>query len=234
MYSVSVAMAAYNGEKFIKPQLESILSQLKNEDEVIVSLDPSTDSTKEIIQSLNDVRIKVIDGPGMGVKKNFENAIRHCKNDIIFLSDQDDVWLDGKVECVLREFKENVYVVMHNAKIIDKDFNVVESSFFKMRNVQTGFIHNWICNGYIGCCMAFKKDIVKYIVPIPDKIYMHDQWIGIVGDIVGTNVLVDEPYLLYRRHETNVTGMHHGSLKDIIKKRIGVLLVYVELMGRLK
>ena len=96
MQSVSVAMASYNGEKYIKEQLESILKQLKDTDEVIISLDPSTDATEQVIASLKDKRIQVISGPGKGVKKNFENAIIHCKNDIIFLSDQDDIWLDGK------------------------------------------------------------------------------------------------------------------------------------------
>ncbi len=234
MYSVSVAMAAYNGENYIKPQLESILSQLKADDEVIVSLDPSTDSTKEIIQSLNDRRIKVIEGPGQGVKKNFENAIVNCKNDIIFLADQDDIWLDGKVERVLSEFKEGVCVVMHDCSIVDNDMNVIASSFFEMRQVKTGLVHNWIRNSYIGCCMAFKRDIVKYIVPIPEKIYMHDQWIGMVGEKVGKNILIHESYLLYRRHGENVTGIHHGSLNTMMKKRMGAFMAYFDLRKRLR
>ena len=77
MQSVSVAMASYNGEKYIKEQLESILKQLKDTDEVIISLDPSTDATEQVIASLKDKRIQVIPGPGKGVKKNFENAIIH-------------------------------------------------------------------------------------------------------------------------------------------------------------
>ncbi len=234
MYSVSVAMAAYNGENYIKPQLESILSQLKEDDEVIVSLDPSTDSTKEIIQSLNDRRIKLIVGPGQGVKKNFENAIVNCKNNIIFLADQDDIWLDGKVERVLSEFKEGVCVVMHDCSIVDNDMNVIEPSFFEMRQVKTGLVHNWIRNSYIGCCMAFKRDIVKYIVPIPEKIYMHDQWIGMVGEKVGKNILIHESYLLYRRHGENVTGIHHGSLNTMMKKRMGAFMACFDLRKRLR
>ncbi len=233
MYSVSVAMAAYNGENYIKPQLESILSQLKEDDEVIVSLDPSTDSTKEIIQSLNDRRIKVIDGPGQGVKKNFENAIVNCKNNIIFLADQDDIWLDGKVERVLSEFKEGVCVVMHDCSIVDNDMKVLENSFFELKNVDIGIIHNLIKNGYIGCCMAFRKELVKYISPIPSYIYMHDQWIGMVGDKLGKNVLIYDSLLYYRRHDDNVSSLQHGKLFEMISKRYNMVKAYFELKSRI-
>lgn len=234
MYSVSVAMAAYNGEKYIKEQLESILSQLKEKDEIIVSLDPSQDHTIDVIESLKDERIKVLKGPAQGVKKNFENAIKHCKNDIIFLADQDDIWLEGKVEKVLSCFDKETYVVMHDAKIVDNDYKELVPSFFEMKDVDTGFIHNLIKNGYMGCCMAFKKDIVPYIVPIPEKIYMHDQWIGMVGDEVGKNVLLKEILLLYRRHDENVSDIHHGSLIEMLNKRIHILGAYFELKRRLK
>ena len=104
--TVSVALAAYNGEKYIKEQLSSILEQLSEDDEIVVSLDPSTDGTKEAILSLNDSRIKIVDGEGKGLIKNFENAIKNCKNDLIFLCDQDDIWLPDKVERVKREFSK--------------------------------------------------------------------------------------------------------------------------------
>lgn len=234
MYSVSVAMAAYNGEKYIKEQLESILYQLSEKDEIIISLDPSQDNTKDVIKSLNDQRIKVFDGPAKGVKKNFENAIEHCQNDIIFLADQDDLWIEGKVEKVLSCFDENVCVVLHDAKIINQDKEVISSSFFKMKNVKTGFIHNLIKNGYMGCCMAFRKELVPYIVPIPENIYMHDQWIGMVGEVVGKNVLIHEPYLLYRRHGDNVSDIQHGTVKEMIHKRIQILKAYFELKRRIK
>lgn len=234
MQSVSVAMASYNGEKYIKEQLESILKQLKDTDEVIISLDPSTDATEQVIASLKDKRIQVIPGPGKGVKKNFENSIIHCKNDIIFLSDQDDIWLDGKVEGVLSAFNEDTMVVMHDATIVDNDYKVLMPSFFKMKNVNTGFIHNLIKNGYIGCCMAFRRELVKYIVPIPTKIYMHDQWIGMVGDECGENVIIQKSYLYYRRHGDNVSEIHHGTILEMLVKRIHALEAYFELKRRMK
>ena len=105
--TVSVAMAVYNGETYLKEQMDSILSQLGVKDEVILSLDPSTDRTLDIIKDycLRDSRVHMCWGPGRGVIKNFENAIKHCRNEIIFLADQDDVWKSEKVEKVLMAFK---------------------------------------------------------------------------------------------------------------------------------
>ena len=105
--SISVAMAAYNGQKYIADQIESILNQLYPTDELVVSMDFSTDQTEEIVleYAKKDSRIHLITGPSKGVIKNFENAIAYTQNEIIFLADQDDFWLPGKVERVLKEFE---------------------------------------------------------------------------------------------------------------------------------
>lgn len=234
MSRVSVAMAAYNGEKYIRKQLESILCQLEEDDEIIISLDPSKDSTQKVIESMKDQRIKLFQGPQKGVKKNFENALRHCQNEIIFLADQDDIWLEGKVEYVLSAFDQGASVVMHDARIVDNENHTICASFFEMKNVKTGFIHNLIKNGYMGCCMAFRKDLLQYILPIPEYIYMHDQWIGLVGEQIGKNVLIDQPYLLYRRHGDNVSDIQHGTWKEMIYKRIQMLRAYFECKRRVK
>ena len=234
MSRVSIAMAAYNGEKYIRKQLESILCQLEEDDEIIISLDPSKDSTQKVIESMKDQRIKLFQGPQKGVKKNFENALRHCQNEIIFLADQDDIWLEGKVEHVLSAFDQGASVVMHDARIVDNENHTICASFFEMKNVKTGFIHNLIKNGYMGCCMAFRKDLLQYILPIPEYIYMHDQWIGLVGEQIGKNVLIDQPYLLYRRHGDNVSDIQHGTWKEMIYKRIQMLRAYFECKRRVK
>ena len=234
MSRVSVAMAAYNGEKYIKKQLESILCQLKEDDEIIISLDPSKDSTQKVIESMKDQRIKIFQGPKKGVKKNFENALSHCQNEIIFLADQDDIWLEGKVEHVLSAFDQGASVVMHDARIVDNENHTICASFFEMKNVKTGIIHNLIKNGYMGCCMAFRKDLLQYVLPIPEYIYMHDQWIGMVGDKIGKNVLIDQPYLLYRRHGKNVSDIQHGTWKEMIYKRTQMLKAYFDLQRRIK
>ena len=114
----SVALASYNGEKYIEEQISSILKCLDTTDELIISDDGSTDKTLNIIKQFtdNDNRVKCIKGPCCGVVKNFENAISHCGGDFIFLSDQDDIWHSNKIEKILPLLKENI-LVCHNANI---------------------------------------------------------------------------------------------------------------------
>ena len=219
---ISVAMATYNGEKYIKEQLDSILRQLSSNDEIIISDDGSTDNTVKIINSYKDKRIKLINGPKLGVKKNFENAIKNCNGKYIFLSDQDDIWLDNKVSIILEEFKKNnCTILLHDAIVFDSDTNeIIYDSFYKFRNSKKGIINNIIKNSYIGCCMVFDSSLKDKILPIPNNIEMHDQWIGILGEKYGTSLFIDEKLIKYRRHDNNVSKLKHNSLFKMIKMRL--------------
>lgn len=227
---VSVALAAYNGEKYIREQLSSILPQLSGDDEIVVSLDPSTDGTKEAILSLNDSRIKTVDGEGKGLIKNFENAIKNCKNDLIFLCDQDDIWLPDKVERVKREFENspNLLLVMHNARVTDGELNTLNESFFEVRGTKTGILKNLIKNSYMGCCMALRKEALPYILPFPDKLPMHDQWIGLVCEKHGMVKLINEPLILWRRHGDNASKTSHEGIMQMIKWRMSIIKAYIK------
>lgn len=224
--TVSVAMAAYNGEEYIEEQIQSILAQLKINDELVISLDFSTDHTEEIVRRLakQDDRIVFVHGPSQGVLKNFENAINLANKEIIFLADQDDYWLPGKVDRVLQEFEDlKVQVVMHDASIVNEVLEVEIPSFFEHRGVKTGVKENIIKNSYMGCCMAFRQKLKDDILPFPKKIPMHDQWIGLVGELMGKSVLISEVYLLYRRHENNRTELNHSGILQMIKWRKDLL-----------
>ena len=120
---ISVCLATYNGEKYIKEQLDSILPQLSANDEIIISDDNSTDDTINIIRSLNDERIKIYVNKTKGIVKNFENALNNASGDIIFLSDQDDVWKNDKVKKILSAFSSDnsLTFVFSNAEIIDEN-----------------------------------------------------------------------------------------------------------------
>lgn len=205
---VSVVIAAYNGEKYIGEQLRSVLPQLGEGDEVIISDDNPCTATYEAVKEYieTDERIRYIRGPGKGVIKNFENAITQSCGDYIFLCDQDDVWLEGKVSAVTEEFEKGAVVVMHDATVTDEDLNPSEQSFFELRGSGTGFIRNVIKNSYIGCCMAFSKELKPYILPFPENLPMHDQWIGLIGEKYGKVSLIRKPLIYYRRHGGAVTG----------------------------
>lgn len=221
---VSVVMAAYNGEKYIREQLLSVLKQLSENDEVIISDDnPYTgtyEAVKEYIES--DGRIRYIKGPGKGVIKNFENAISAAEGDYIFLCDQDDVWLDGKVRAVSEELGNGAVVVMHDAIVTDENLNPVKQSFFEAMGSGTGIIKNIIKNTYIGCCMAFSKNLKPFILPFPDDLPMHDQWIGLAGEKAGRVALIKEPLIYYRRHSGAVTG-GRTSFSQKLKWRISII-----------
>ncbi len=221
---VSVVLAAYNGGEYIKAQLESVLSQLGENDEVIISDDKPSGTTKPAIEDIlsSDKRVKYIEGPGKGVIKNFEHAIKNAKGDYIFLCDQDDIWLDDKVNAVLAEFEKGAVVVMHDAKVVNNDLQVTESSFFAAHGSGTGLVKNVVRNTYIGCCMAFSKELKPHILPFPDNLPMHDQWIGLRGEKVGKVSLINEPYLLYRRHDGTATG-GATTIMQKLKWRIAII-----------
>ena len=226
---LSVALAAYNGESFILEQLASILSQLGENDEVVISVDPCNDNTLNVVKTLAEVdkRVIVIEGEGKGLIKNFENAVTHCTGDIIFLSDQDDKWAENKVETVLKRFREDgADLVLHNCSLVDTFLNPIEGgeSFFALNGSKRGFAKNIIKNSYMGCCMAFRKELVREFIPFPEDIPMHDQWIGLIAERCGAVIVFEEkPLLYYRRHGGNVSDTSHSSLVQMIKWRLKVL-----------
>lgn len=143
---ISVCIATYNGGKYISKQIVSILNQLSDSDEIIVSDDGSKDDTINIIESLCDSRIKSYKNTGKhGVVPNFENALSKAKGDIIFFSDQDDIWADNKVKVILKEL-EDADLVVHDALIMDKDDNVSKVNYYSLRSPHSGYWKNLMRN----------------------------------------------------------------------------------------
>ena len=224
-------MAVYNGEKYIQEQILSILKQLSCSDEIVISYDKSTDNTYRIISDLavRDCRIKIFRGPSKGAIKNFENALQHCKNDYIFLSDQDDIWLENKVSRVLSAFKhKHADVVLHDCCVIDDNEATIHPSFFKFRHCTRGFLFNLMHNSYIGCCMALRREFLPQVLPFPEKIPMHDQWIGLMGEKNGTVTFVHSPLIKYRRHSSNASSLRHSKLSDMIKLRLNLISAIIK------
>ena len=222
---VSVAMATYNGERYLRRQIETVFMNLAPEDELVISDDGSTDQTLSIIQSFDDARIRLFSGPQKGINANFSNAIAHCTGDYIFLCDQDDIWHPNKVQRVLETFREqNCLLVEHDAVVADCVGNTIYPSFFDYRKVRSGFMRNIIRNTYHGCCMAFSAELKSRILPIPNGGFLHDQWIGLVAERSGKCVFLKELLMEYQRYESNASSFHPHPFHIQLRNRIQLCL----------
>ncbi|RNL56909.1 glycosyltransferase family 2 protein [Pedobacter jejuensis] len=204
---ISVCLATFNGSKYIKEQLISIASQIKKDDEIIISDDQSSDDTIQIIESFNDDRIKIFINEGeRGYSKNFENAISKSSGDILFISDQDDVWMNNKVIEMVDALK-NATLVMHDALIVDGELNVINQSHFELYKVKRGFWNNFLKTRYIGACIAFRREILDKALPFPSnqKLCAYDYWLTIISEYYYKVELLDKPLIRYRRHGSNAS-----------------------------
>jgi glycosyltransferase involved in cell wall biosynthesis len=232
---ISVCIATYNGEKYIREQIDSILFQLSANDEIVVSDDNSTDDTLRIIQEIQDNRIKIIQNNlKKGVTHNFANALMNAKGDYIFLSDQDDIWLPNKVQTCVKELIVNDLIVS-NCIAIDEYGNIVYSSYFDIAKSGKGFLKNFYRSTYLGCCLAFKKEILNEILPIPNSLLLfHDWWFGFISEICFKVKFIDTPCMYYRRHgETTSKTLSKSDLTlfNKIWYRLQILYLGCGLLG---
>jgi glycosyltransferase involved in cell wall biosynthesis len=220
-------MATYNGEKYLEQQIDSILSQLGKEDELIISDDHSSDRTLTIIERYlkEDTRVKLFMNEEKGVTSNFENAIKRTQNEIIFLSDQDDIWKPEKVKTVKEYYEKNptIQMIMSDITVVDNQLNTTIESFYEFRGSRAGVLKNIIKNSYIGCAMSFRKELKTKILPIPRNVPMHDMWIGLVADMYKSALLIPEKLIYYRRHDATVTSVENtSSLKEKVLWRFQI------------
>lgn len=218
---ISVCIATFNASKYIREQLISILDQLSMHDEVIISDDLSTDDTINIIEGINDQRLIVIKGEKrLGVVKNFERALYEANGDFVFLSDQDDVWLSNKVAECIRQLESHILVVS-DCIVVDENLNQLYNSFFLLRGSKKGLMHNLYKNSYMGCCMAFRKSLLTYALPMPKGLSMHDIWLGMLAEVKGSVCFLPKQLILYRRHAKNTSHLDSNlTVLNMIRNRI--------------
>lgn len=228
----SVCMATYNGESHIRRQVKSILTQLSENDELIVSDDGSTDKTISELELFNDDRIRIFKNTNTkGPVGNFENALSKARGEYIFLADQDDEWLQQKVQTHL-EAHLDYDLVISDAVVINEVGEVMYESFFKERGSKPGLVNNIVKNSYIGCCMSFNRKILNYSLPFPAYIHMHDWWIGLVAEQKGTTFFCGQQLMNYVRHENNASPTLGNSgysgwkrMKNRLQLIYGLILV---------
>ena len=216
---ISVCIATYNGERFLKRQVTSILSQIDVKDEVIVADDGSVDNTLTILRDLNDPRIRIVDGAHRHSPTwNFEKALKEARGEYIFLSDQDDVWMPEKVAVTMRYLQQYDCVVSDNVTVAADD-SVISDSFYAVNNTRPGKYYNLLLkNGYLGCCMAFRRNVLDAALPFPADIPMHDIWIGNVAAFKYSVCFIPDKLMHYNRHGDNASTASAPSAYSLRQK----------------
>lgn len=238
---ISVCIATFNGGRYIKRQLDSILGQIAPSDEVVICDDGSSDDTVSIINSYDDKRIRVFSNSArLGYVGNFERALTLSRGDYIFLSDQDDVWLPGRVADMVRyiQSSSDVLLVASNFDLMD-EAGVGVGEFRGLRSVSRFWFVNvgLIFLGrmpYYGCTFVVKRKILDYCLPIPSGIESHDIWIALIANMFGNVVNISGATLQHRIHAENVTVKTRRNLLVVLKSRARFFSALLTRFFRLK
>ena len=230
---LSVAMCTYNGERFVAEQLRSIFEQSRRVDEIVVSDDGSTDATLDEVRKTLAAypgiapELRVLAGERLGIVRNFARAIDACTGDIIFLSDQDDLWLPDKVEemAALFERDPDALLACSDAHLVDGNLAPLGRSQFQMVRMTDGLRRSLEGpegfevllrrNVVTGATVAFRKSLLELALPFPDC-WLHDEWLAIMAAAGGGLRLVAKPLVLYRQHGSNQCGMKPEPLANQI------------------
>ncbi|MBP3695657.1 MAG: glycosyltransferase family 2 protein [Thermoguttaceae bacterium] len=232
--TVSIALCTFNGERFLREQLASYAAQTVLPDEVVVCDDGSTDGTLEILEEWAETvpfEVRIFrNEQNLGYAQNFGKAVSLCTGGIIFLSDQDDVWMPEKIERMVRVFEEDptISTVISDSEIIDAEGHVCEGS-------SSGTAQLWYFDeaaafcmdqspetfvGTRGCASAIRQEIRDLYLPIPQN-WTHDIWLMVTAPLAGRVVRLEEPLFRYRLYSGNTSnaGLFQDRLKSCLWKR---------------
>lgn len=222
--SVAVLLAAYNGAKFIRSQVVSILSsELEIPLSVSVSLDPSTDDTLGILGSIASDSLSVIlnEVPSGGAKYNFARLVEHARSlpDRYYaFADQDDVWDADRLAAGVALLKEHEgrlgdkvpMLVFSDSRVVDEDLGVISPSFMAAEKLDPAIAECFnrliVQNVGQGCTFLFNRALLELAAPVPGAARMHDHWLMLVASAFGKVIYVNRPLLSYRQHSSNVVG----------------------------
>ena len=206
--TVSVAMATFNGAKHLPEQLESLVRQSYLPTDLVVSDDGSEDATVEILDAFSRVapfRVRVLgDQSRLGVAGNFERALRACTGDLVFFSDQDDVWYGHKIERVseVMSARPHVQLIVHDRLITDGSLASTGISTLTALHARGGSINDYVA----GSSTAMRRSLVELALPFPDLASVaHDAWMHMLARSLSSAYVLDEPLMFYRRHGGNAS-----------------------------
>jgi len=208
---VSVALATYNGERYLRRQLDSIVGQTYRNIEIVVSDDCSSDGTVALLDEYrrtHGITCRVNER-NVGFVRNFERALSDCKGDFIALSDQDDIWLADKVETLVREIGSHS-LVYTDAFLINGNDEILPGSLMEVsgvRPVSGNCFEYFVCNNCVtGCTAMFRKNLLETAIPIPEGETYHDWWLAVVASRRDGVLYYPGKLTQYRQHGSNYTG----------------------------
>ena len=202
---ISIAMATYNGERYLREQLDSLRTQSRRPDELVITDDASTDATLNIVRAFSeeapfDVRWYQNE-TNLGYARNFNRALMLTTGDIVFLCDQDDVWFPEKIAVVTDRMLRDAdcLMVVNDAALTDEE--LMDLGFTKLDQIRSaGYPDSLLV---MGCCMAVKRDLLELSLPVPEEFGSHDKWLSCIADGMEKKVLLETCLQFYRRHKDN-------------------------------
>jgi glycosyltransferase involved in cell wall biosynthesis len=245
---IDILLATYNGEKYIKEQLESLLAQSERDFVVNICDDCSTDRTVEILRHYvkrypDRIKLIVNEKNSGSAAFSFFKLLHRAKGDYVMFCDQDDVWLEDKVKLSLEKIKEaereygsNIPILLHtDLTVVDEGLNVKARSMFALQHLDSEKIavnNLAVQNIVTGCTMMLNRALADRLTHIPVSVPVHDWWIALYTACCGKIVFCDEPTLLYRQHSSNVCGAQNMADMGYVterardSKRAGLMIRY--------
>lgn len=214
---ISIALATYNGAEYLQEQLDSFHGQTRLPDELVACDDGSSDSTLDILERFRrqapfPVRI-CRNLTRLGFTGNFEKAINKCSGDLIFLSDQDDIWFEHKIEFLAKKFIENPdkQLLIHDGELVDE--NLASHGASKLSQILSGYgSADYLVTGAL---TVFRRSFLNTAFPIPESISGHDAWLNNIARLLDTRLVVEQSLQLIRRHNANTSSWVASSAKKI-------------------
>ena len=223
---IDILMATYNGEKYLAEQLDSIINQTYHNWNLLIRDDNSTDRTLEIIQDYQkkDNRIKLLkDNEGnLGIVKNFEELLKNSESEFIMFSDQDDIWIENKLEMYLKmieKIKNKGFMIHSDAILFDKNkSNILKDTFISKKAINKG-LENVFFNYFVqGATILISKEIKNFILPFPKEVYLHDRYIHLISELFFERIFVNKALIYYRQHGDNQIGAKN-TIRELLSKR---------------
>ncbi|MGM7697385.1 glycosyltransferase [Microbacterium sp. A84] len=239
---VSVCMATYNGEAYLREQLDSILVELEPQDEVVIVDDASSDGTVALLSAISDPRVRVhARETNHGYVRTFEEALQRATGDVVMLSDQDDVWVHGRRALLVAATAERAVAASNLVLLGDGS---------PLRSPLTG--RDWLLRAadgprrgrnqwkiligdapYFGCAMAIRRDFLSVATPFPEYLTeSHDLWLATLANACGGLAHVEQPTVRRRLHEANASSERPRGLRQALQSRVLLLRLWAEARRR--